>query len=142
MANQNLNITISTLLREINLKERQALSEQLGLTTSVTVQQAMILRMIYSQPGLIQRDIVDVVHRRAATVSSQLKDFEMAGLIVRKIPKTNTRNKEIYLTDKGKQVVVAFARVTQVVNDKLTAALSDEQQETLVKLLTKVNGSL
>lgn len=133
---ENNSATISRLLRLISLKQRQALEHKLKQTTTVTIQQAMILRLIAAQPGLIQKNIVDRVQRRAATVSAALKNLENLGLIVRKIPSTNTRNKEIYLTAQGQQLVADFAAATTTVDRQLTAPLTADQQTQLIQLLT------
>lgn len=133
---------ISTLLRQITLKERALINDQLRQTNEVTDQQAMVLQLIGAHPGMIQRELVDVMHRRAATVSAFLKKLEEAGLVERHIPVDNTRNKMLYLTAEGQTIVDQFQAVQQMVDQRLTRGLTGEQRETLLALLGDVKRGL
>lgn len=95
----------------------------------------MILSFIGAHPGLIQKQIVTLTQRRAATVSALLKKLEDAELITRTIPANNTRNKQLFLTDQGQQVVSDFTTIRHDVQAPLTAKLSTKQQEKLIKYL-------
>lgn len=142
MAKKNTSATISQLIREISLAQRRANNQQLSRTTSVTDQQVMILSLIAKQPGLIQKDIVDVTHRRAATVSALLKKLENEELIIRQIPTTNSRNKELFLTEAGQQLVTEFDQIRAQTEQQLTTHLSAKQQSKLIALLTEAQRGL
>lgn len=133
---------ISSLLRQITLQERALVNEQLRQRSDVTDQQAMVLQLIGAHPGMIQRELVDVMHRRAATVSAFLKKLEEAGLVERHIPADNTRNKMLYLTAEGQAIVDQFQAVQQTVDQRLTQALTGKQRETLLTLLADVKRGL
>lgn len=133
---------ISSLLRQITLQERALVNEQLRQRSDVTDQQAMVLQLIGAHPGMIQRELVDVMHRRAATVSAFLKKLEEAGLVERHIPADNTRNKMLYLTAEGQAIVDQFQAVQQTVDQRLTQALTGKQRETLLTLLADVKREL
>lgn len=133
---------MSTLLRQITLKERALINEQLRRTSDVTDQQAMVLQLIGAHPGMIQRELVDVMHRRAATVSAFLKKLEEAGLVERHIPVDNTRNKMLYVTPEGQAIVDQFQSAQQRVDRRLTRGLTDEQRGTLLALLRDVKREL
>lgn len=92
---------ISDLIRSISLTQRRQINQRLTATSHITDQQAMILSFIGAHPGLIQKQIVTLTQRRAATVSALLKKLEDAELITRTIPANNTRNKQLFLTDQG-----------------------------------------
>lgn len=142
MTENNNAKTISTLLRMISIKEQKILNEKLYQTQSVTTQQAMVLHLIATKPGLIQKEVVDVVKRRAATVSIILKKLESAGLIIRKIPQDNVRNKELYLTERGHMVVESFSNVLNTVSEELSKNLTNNQKKDLIQLLNVVNQGL
>lgn len=133
---------ISSLLRQITLQERALVNEQLRQRSDVTDQQAMVLQLIGAHPGMIQRELVDVMHRRAATVSAFLKKLEEAGLVERHIPADNTRNKMLYLTAEGQAIVDQFQAVQQTVDQRLTQVLTGKQRETLLTLLEDVKRGL
>ncbi|MFC6289779.1 MarR family winged helix-turn-helix transcriptional regulator [Levilactobacillus angrenensis] len=133
---------ISTRIREIFLAEQRQIAAELADDAAVTPQQAVVLQLIDERPGLIQRDIVDVMQRRAATVSAFLKKLEMAGYIVRRVPTDNTRNKQLYLTVSGQRVVAAFDRARADVYQQLTVELNTAQQRELLTLLTTAQRGL
>lgn len=126
---------ISDLIRSISLTQRRQINQRLTATSHITDQQAMILSFIGAHPGLIQKQIVTLTQRRAATVSALLKKLEDAELITRTIPANNTRNKQLFLTDQGQQVVSDFTTICHDVQEPLTAKLSTKQQEKLIKYL-------
>lgn len=126
---------ISDLIRSISLTQRRQINQRLTATSHITDQQAMILSFIGTHPGLIQKQIVTLTQRRAATVSALLKKLEDAELITRTIPANNTRNKQLFLTDQGQQVVSDFTTIRHDVQAPLTAKLSAKQQEKLIKYL-------
>lgn len=133
---------ISTRIREIFLAEQRQIAATLADDAAVTPQQAVVLQLIDERPGLIQRDIVDVLQRRAATVSAFLKKLETAGYIVRRVPTDNTRNKQLYLTVSGQRVVAAFERARADVYQQLTVELNTAQQRELLALLTAAQRGL
>lgn len=133
---------ISALVRAIFIEANQQIDSDLRQVAEVTPQQAIVLQMIAAHPGLIQKDIVDVMHRRAATVSAFLKKLETAGLITRQIPADNSRNKQLFLTQQGEQVVSDFQSVRNTVEEKLAKNLSAAQQKMVITLLESAQRGL
>ena len=133
---------ISTLIREIFVAEQAQIAAGLHRQEPVTPQQAVVLQLIDQRPGLIQKDIVALMQRRAATVSTFLKKLETAGYITRQIPEDNTRNKQLFLTNRGQAVVAAFQTTRTDVYQRLAANLSAAQQAELVTLLTTAQAGL
>ncbi|MGA3234318.1 MarR family winged helix-turn-helix transcriptional regulator [Lactiplantibacillus pentosus] len=79
----------------------------------IPTQQLMVLAFIVAHPGVIQRNIVDLIGRKAATVSVMLKNMEKQGLITRQIPSDNSRNKKIFVTDEGRKLTERFKETRQ-----------------------------
>ncbi|GEK28593.1 MarR family winged helix-turn-helix transcriptional regulator [Furfurilactobacillus siliginis] len=131
---------ILTLLRQLDVRQQQRIAEQMVQQAGVTMQQTTILAIIAQQPGMIQRDLVNIIGRRAATISSLLKRLDSAGLVRRKIPSDNTRNKELYLTDTGQQVVQQFKCIRENETNALAGKLLETEQTTLIALLEKLQG--
>ena len=131
---------ISHTLRQIQRQQQTWLQHALA-DTGVTVQQAITLQFIGQQPGLIQKDVVNVMHRRAATVSAFLKKLETAGLIHREIPVDNSRNKQIFLTPTGEQVVATFQKRRQQAELRLVQGLDTTQQAALLALLKQITAN-
>lgn len=136
MATQNGNL-IRQLIRVIDLKGQRLLSEQLK-TTALTQQQLLTIQFIHHRPGIIQQDLVLALKRRAATISVALKTLENADLITRTVPDDNTRNKQLFLTQKGRLIAEQLDKAQQVVSEQLISNLSESDQQDLISLLEKI----
>lgn len=138
MDKDNQVTTINNLIHQIVFQEQKAVEEGLDLKqigSKITAQQAMVLNYINTNPGAIQRDIANIVGRRAATVSTLLKKMEEDNLIIRKIPNDNSRNKELYLTDQARKVVGEFNEIYRQVQTDLVQKLDQKQRAQLIDLL-------
>lgn len=131
---------ILTLIRQVDVHQQQQIAKQMAQKAEVTPQQTMILAVIAKQPGMIQRDLVKIIGRRAATISSLLKRLESADLIRREIPVDNTRNKELHLTDAGKAIVQEFETVRESETNTLASRLNADEQRNLIALLEKLQS--
>lgn len=132
---------INDLMRAISINQRRMVESKLREVSPMTPEQSRALQMIGERPGIIQRELADLFHRRSASVSNLLQNLERDGYIVRKRPSNNGRNKQIFLTQKGTDelatITAAFNRGTQNVEMPLTA---DEQVQ-LIGLLQKIARS-
>lgn len=138
MDKDNQVTTINNLIHQIVFQEQKAVEEVLDLKqigSKITAKQAMVLNYINTNPGAIQRDIANIVGRRAATVSTLLKKMEEDNLIIRKIPNGNSRNKELYLTDQARKVVGEFNEIYRQVQTDLVQKLDQKQRAQLIDLL-------
>ncbi|ANZ60578.1 hypothetical protein AYR62_13070 [Secundilactobacillus paracollinoides] len=132
---------INDLMRAISINQRRMVESKLREVSPMTPEQSRALQMIGERPGIIQRELADLFHRRSASVSNLLQNLERDGYIVRKRPSNNGRNKQIFLTQKGTDelatITAAFNRGTQNVEMPLT---TDEQVQ-LIGLLQKIARS-
>ncbi|MDN6585485.1 MAG: MarR family transcriptional regulator, partial [Enterococcus sp.] len=67
--------------------------------------QSRSLNFVAMYPGTMQRELANYLGKQQATVTNILKVLEEKKLIYRKIPKNNERQKNIYLTPEGEQMV-------------------------------------
>ncbi|MNI94910.1 Transcriptional regulator HosA [compost metagenome] len=91
---------------------------------------------------MIQKNLAEAFNRRDATITSMLKGLEKNGYIERKIPSDNERQKNLYVLPKGEQVIQDVAQMFAKVEHEIVASLTEEEQATLMQLLTKVNQNL
>lgn len=115
---------------EVLVRERMA--------KPIPTQQLMVLAFIVAHPGVIQRNIVDLIGRKAATVSVMLKNMENQGLITRQIPSDNSRNKKIFVTDEGRKLTERFKETRQQVHEEMLANLSTDERQELRQLVAKI----
>lgn len=92
--------------------------------------------------GLIQRDIAEMSGTRPASVSSLLQGLEQDGWIERRVDPSDSRRKTLHVTDKGRDVVHRFEAGLWASVDTGLAGLTDEENATLVSLLSKVDRHL
>ena len=133
----------SDLFREIGIKiKREAdlrLSE-LGLNS----QQGQMIGYIYENQdkGVIQKDLAEKYLRKGASITSMLQGLERKGYIERIIPTKDERQKNIYVLEKGANLVEEFNVIFSDVETKLTKNLTKEEADLFMKILIKVRNSL
>ncbi|MBY8914520.1 MarR family transcriptional regulator [Bacillus sp. YC2] len=131
------------LFQIIGLKLKKRADESikdLGLNS----QQGKIIDYIYKNQDkdLIQKDLADRFHLRGASITSMLQGLEKKGLIERKIPADNERQKNIYVLPKAVELIESFNQSFQKVEDEIISVLTEEEQQTLNELLNKINQHL
>ncbi|WP_207694915.1 hypothetical protein DOK67_0002793 [Enterococcus sp. DIV0212c] len=99
--------------------------------------QARSLTYIFLHPATIQRDIADYLGKKQSTVTNILKGLEDRNLVYREIPKNNERQKNIFLTTEGKQLVDQVNLIFEQLNEKICKGLTKEEQQQLKENLTK-----
>ncbi|MGF6355280.1 MarR family transcriptional repressor of mepA [Paenibacillus sp. 4624] len=137
------NTPYSDLFQTIGIKIKRKADEQVN-ELGLNAQQGRIIGYIYEHQdeGLIQKNLADVFNRRDATITSMLKGLEKNGYIVRKIPANNERQKNLYVLPKGEKVIQDIEQMFSTVENEIVKSLSEEEQATLIRLLTKVNQNL
>ncbi|MDT0121134.1 MarR family transcriptional regulator [Paenibacillus sp. RRE4] len=137
------NTPYSDLFQTIGIKIKRKADEQVN-ELGLNAQQGRIIGYIYEHQdeGLIQKNLADVFNRRDATITSMLKGLEKNGYIVRKIPANNERQKNLYVLPKGEKVIQDIEQMFSTVENEIVKSLSEEEQATLMRLLTKVNQNL
>lgn len=99
--------------------------------------QARSLSYIFHHPGTIQREVADYLGKKQATVTNILKGLEERNFVYREIPKNNERQKNIFLTEKGKQLVDQVNLIFEQLDEKVRKGLTKEEQKQLIMNLTK-----
>lgn len=133
----------SDLFQTIGIKIKRKADDQVN-ELGLNAQQGRIIGYIYEHQdnGLIQKNLAEAFNRRDATITSMLKGLEKNGYIERKIPSNNERQKNLYVLPKGEQVIQDVAQMFAKVEHEIVASLTEEEQATLMQLLTKVNQNL
>lgn len=133
----------SDLFQTIGIKIKRKADDQVN-ELGLNAQQGRIIGYIYERQdeGLIQKNLAEAFNRRDATITSMLKGLEKNGYIERKIPSNNERQKNLYVLPKGEQVIQDVAEMFAKVEHEIVASLTEEEQATLMQLLTKVNQNL
>ncbi|MNP30122.1 transcriptional regulator SlyA [compost metagenome] len=133
----------SDMFQTIGLKIKRKADEKIN-ELGLNAQQGRIIGYIHEhqEQGLIQKDLAEIFDRRNATITSMLKGLEKNGYIERKIPVDNERQKNIYVLPKGEKLVEDFDRMFGQVEEEIVQSLTDEEKQTLMRLLVKINQHL
>ena len=101
-----------------------------------------ILSMLGVSDGLSQRELVKATYLRPPTVSVILQKMEEAGIVERRTDALDRRIVRVHLTERGRETDErTIARIQQ--NDaRAMAGLSEEECETLLRLLGKIRDNL
>lgn len=130
---------IRSIGTKIKIKADQNINE-LGLNS----QQGRIIGYIYENQdnGIIQKDLAEAFQRKEASITSMLQGLEKKGYIERRKPVGNERQKNIYVLQKGKELINDFDKAFSNIEESLTENLTESEKKTLLTLLKKVNDSI
>ena len=105
-------------------------------------QQARLIKFIGEHPNTIQKTVAQFLNRQNATVTNMLKSLEKQGYITRTIPDTNERQKQLNLTVKGSETLVAIDRVFNELEDTVKLAVPEDERTGLVTNLNHIKLAL
>lgn len=130
---------ISTIARKLMFKADKKTNE-LGLNS----QQGRVIQYIYNNQdkNLIQKDLADVFGRTTASITSMLSGLEKKGYIRREIPSDNERQKNIYVEEKGIELIDTFNKNFIELEEELISSLTEEEREMFLSILIKINNKM
>jgi DNA-binding MarR family transcriptional regulator len=91
--------------------------------------QSRSLNFIAMYPGTMQRELANYLGKQQATVTNILKVLEEKKLIYRRIPKNNERQKNIYLTPEGEQMVEKVQTIFDELGRQMESVFSKEERQ-------------
>ena len=102
--------------------------------------QKRILMILLENGPMTQSELTEQIGIQPGSASEVLGKLETAGLILRTPSETDRRTADICLTASGKNAAEAAYAQRQVRHQQMFSGLSDEEKETLLQLLEKVNA--
>lgn len=103
--------------------------------------QGRILSILGNMSTMSQKELLDILKIRTASLSELLIKLENNDFITRIKDENDKRNFIISVTEKGKSAVAEFEQHRRETAEVLFGALSDEEKATLVSLLQKLNDA-
>lgn len=104
--------------------------------------QPPILKYLSEHKDATQKEIANFLHISAPSVATSLKRMEEAGLVVRLENKKDARRNTVKLTKKGKELSQFADNMFLVVDDATYRGFTDEEMDTLISLLHRMNDNL
>lgn len=96
------------------------------------------LVVLWQEDGLTQSELSSRCHTANYTTTRVLDTLEKNGLIERKPHPTSRRSHLVYLTELGQSLRMEGITRGKATNKKFMAGLSENEQETFLKLLNKM----
>src|SRR5258706_4081112 len=103
MSDTKLDHTYGLLIARVALLHRTRVSEYLS-KHNLYVGQEMLLKCLWNQDGLSQKDIADLMGIQAATATRMMIRMERSGLVRRETQPEDQRASRVYLTDLGRSL--------------------------------------
>lgn len=116
--------------------------EKYTLQHDISAGQWRFLRQLWIADGITQRELSERVGMREPTTVVALKGLEAAGLVRREKCQIDRRKIYIHLTPFARELEDKLAPLNAEVHAIATAGMSDEEVETLQRLLRQVIGNL
>jgi MarR family transcriptional regulator, lower aerobic nicotinate degradation pathway regulator len=117
-----------------------ALFAQETAAFDVTAVQFAIMQTLLDYPGADQVTVAQQVALDAATSGSVIGRLEARGWLRREADTADKRRKLLWLTVQGRKAANQMKKPVHKVQDRLLAALSEDEQVQLVALLKKINA--
>lgn len=123
---------------------QRAAADEWVRRSGLTRQQAFTIGYIEENQdrGVIAREISEVSGTTPASVASLLQGLEDRGLITRTPSPDDSRVKLLATTDEGVRLTEGFDDAVRAAQSQLLTALSSEEQDQLMTLLTRIVASV
>ncbi|MBR5681498.1 MAG: winged helix-turn-helix transcriptional regulator [Clostridia bacterium] len=102
----------------------------------------LILLELAKRDGRTQLDLANATNLKAPTISVSLQKLEKEGYVSRRPDEYDLRATRVFLTEKGRALDATIKGHIRREEALATANLTDEESDTLVKLLLKIRENL
>lgn len=102
--------------------------------------QQRILILLLEDEGICQKELTRRLGVQPGSASEVISKLEKSGLILRTESEEDHRTMNLTLTEDGKQAAQQALATRKARHEKMFSALSDQEKQTLLQLLEKVNG--
>ena len=115
-------------------------SKKYKLTSS---QMDILIFLLHNENKIVnQRDIENFLSLSNPTIAGTLLRLEKKGFIIRKISSKDKRYKEIYLTDKSRELKDIIFKYIRDNDNKMFSNMSEEEKENLKNIITKILNNI
>ncbi|MGN1116574.1 MAG: MarR family winged helix-turn-helix transcriptional regulator [Candidatus Ornithomonoglobus sp.] len=122
--------------------QRKSFLQSVAAENSIAWEYVPLLQHIRGKPGCIQADISDGLNVTAAAVTQSTKKLEAQGLILKKTNERNLRIKQLYITEKGCEMLENGTKLFDMADEIMFDGFSESESEEFRRLLDKINKNL
>ncbi len=116
----------------------RTLLEDLGLYRG----QQFVLCALWKEEGITHSELADRLGVHPTTVTNAVKRMERSGFVERRPDPRDERVSRVYLTDAGRGIRGAVERVWAELEEETLDGFSDEERQTLARLLDRIRENL
>lgn len=137
------NFIIGKLIKQLHIaleNNFNKFSKKYKLTSS---QMDILIFLLHNKDKIVnQRDIEIFLSLSNPTIAGTLLRLEKKGFIIRKISSKDKRYKEIYLTDKSRELKDIIFKYIRDNDNKMFSNMSEEEKENLKNIITKILNNI
>ncbi len=137
------NFIIGKLIKQLHIaleNNFNKFSKKYKLTSS---QMDILIFLLHNEDKIVnQRDIENFLSLSNPTIAGTLLRLEKNGFIIRKISSKDKRYKEIYLTDKSRELKDIIFKYIRDNDNKMFSNMSEEEKENLKNIITKILNNI
>ncbi|TXJ35097.1 MarR family transcriptional regulator [Brachyspira aalborgi] len=137
------NFIIGKLIKQLHIaleNNFNKFSKKYKLTSS---QMDILIFLLHNEDKIVnQRDIENFLSLSNPTIAGTLLRLEKKGFIIRKISSKDKRYKEIYLTDKSRELKDIIFKYIRDNDNKMFSNMSEEEKENLKNIITKILNNI
>jgi MarR family transcriptional regulator, organic hydroperoxide resistance regulator len=100
-----------------------------------------ILWALFTNGDLPMKRLSEIINRDKSTVTALVNKLIDFGYVERKTHESDLRSTIISLSEKGRDVQKDFWRVSEALRKKAYKGLTDEEMETLMRLLSRIHDN-
>ena len=104
--------------------------------------QYLYLVRIAENPGIIQEELSELLKVDRSTVARSVKKLEAKGLVQQKAAKDNKKNKEWFVTEKGKKLYPFILSENDYSEETSLQGFSQAEVQALEKMLVRVRENI
>ena len=108
----------------------------------ITRSQAWLMAYVSREDGQTQSDLAEQMSLGKVAIGGLIDRLEKTQMIERRAELTDRRVRKIFLTEKGKKVILMMRDITMEANDSILAGLSIKQIKQAVKVLDKIKKNI
>lgn len=142
MTSNNVLHTIVSKLINIDRKHRKAIEEQANRFGIHRSQHRMLMYISSQEDNISQKKISDDLEISPSAVAVTLKKLEISGLIFRKTTDNDNRTNNIFLSNKGKEIVERSKKAFENVDKMTFSNFTQDDIDQLIILLDKIEYNL
>lgn len=137
------NFIIGKLIKQLHIaleNNFNKFSKKYKLTSS---QMDILIFLLHNENKIVnQRDIENFLSLSNPTIAGTLLRLEKKVFIIRKISSKDKRYKEIYLTDKSRELKDIIFKYIRDNDNKMFSNMSEEEKENLKNIITKILNNI